>query len=102
MSCASAHLANRRLRKGNPGEETWVVSPRAWGRAAQECAQLAPHSTGLPQPLISSDWHGRLKGVFQAVPVSSMVFLLGLILSFLLQLFVAKWKCLSLRRLPPR
>ena len=62
------------------------------GRATQECPQLGPAQSWLLHPASSSEWHRRVAGASTAVPVSSLLFFFGLILSFLFRLFGADWK----------
>ena len=71
------------------------------GRAAQECPHLGPAQSWLLHPTSSSEWHRRVAGVSRAVPVSSLLFFLGLVLSFLLRLFGANWKFRSPPPPPP-
>ena len=61
-------------------------------QASEECPQLGPAQTWLLHPPPSSEWHASVAGVFRAVPVSSALFLLGLVLSFLLQMAGLDWK----------
>ena len=73
--------------------ETQMAGPSE--RATQECPQLGPAQSWLLHPPSSSEWHRRVAGAFRAVPVSSLLFFLGLILSFLLRLFGGDWKLRS-------
>jgi hypothetical protein len=67
-------------------------------RSTQECPQLGPAQFWLLHPPPFSKWPGRVAGVFRAVPVSSALFFLGLVLASFLRLGGLDWK---LRPPPP-
>ena len=79
---------------GFPGTQSAEGSEQTTG----ECPQLGPAQSWLLHPPPSAEWHGPVAGVFRAVPVSSVLFLLGLVLSFLFRLGGLDWK---LRAPPP-
>jgi hypothetical protein len=79
---------------GFPETESAVASEQS----TQECPQLGPAQSWLLQPPPFSEWHRRVAGVFRVVPVSSVLFFLGLALSFFLRLGGLDWK---LRPPPP-
>lgn len=64
-------------------------------RAAEECPQPSPAQSWLLHPPSSPEWPKRVAGGFRAVPVSSLLFFFGLVLSFLLRLYGANWKLRS-------
>ena len=67
--------------------------------ASEECPQLGPWQSWLLHPSVYPQWHTRAKGLLESIPVSSVFFLIGLLLSFVLQFFGMDWRFRS--RPPP-
>ena len=65
------------------------------------CSELGPWQSWLLRPASLLAWHRRVAGVFRFVPVSSALFLLGLISSYLLRLFGTDWRFLGGPPEPP-
>ena len=59
---------------------------------SEECPQLGPWQSWLLHPTTYPQWHTRAKGLSDSIPVSSVCFLIGLILSFVLQFFGMDWR----------
>lgn len=64
--------------QGSPGE-------RISGELKARCPDLGPVESWLLTPESPSGWHRNLTRVLRAIPVSSFLFLLGLIISYLLR-----------------
>jgi len=71
--------------EGTSASGNAAVSPSE--SAGNACPQLGPVGSWLLHPDKFSAWHGGVAGVFRFLPVSGLLFLLGLVSSYLLRLF---------------
>lgn len=60
--------------------------------ASRDCPQLGPWQSWLLHPTSYPVWHMRVERLFRSIPVSSVFFLIGLMLSFVLQFFGMDWR----------
>ena len=83
------------------GADTFGNAGRPPSGRDPTCPQLGPWQSWLLSPASFPEWHRRVAGAFRFVPVSSLLFLFGLMLSYLLRLFGADWRFRTAPPAPP-